>query len=666
MTDTEPGPLSPTEGTPPRLVRPNRIGRPEHPVALWGAAALALGLLGVASLGPTRAFVGWAMIPWTVAFLGLIVLQRSQAAWLDRGVVLLGGSLVLRVLFLLTDPDLSDDLYRYVWDGWIRLEGIRPYRWPPDDPALEAFQGDLLFEAMNSPSWISVYPPLSQLVFLIGGWIHANEGWPASAMGLRVAFTTLEFGGIVALHFALRALQVRPARLLLYAWNPLPLLVVAGSGHSEGGLVLGLGLLVFGLAGWRPGVAWIGWVLAVLSKGIPLLLGPLLLRNLMDRVGLKRALIGMLPAGVLALALSAPFLHPTDLPRIASSVRLYSDFFSFNGALHPLVRSLGWRFLGIETGPWLARLFVVATLGAALLVALGHRTARSVNVATVALGLMTLYLLLTPTVHPWYLLWALPFLPMATPRMVAPWLWMSWAALATYLFYGGVSGTHLALLFWGGALLLALRALPINRERVLAPLRRIAGVRKARWIRPWIAGPRVLDVGGAEGHVIDALSPPHEGWVVDPEAVLPGHVRAPGEALPFKDDSVDTVVLSFVLHHAKDPRRVLGEALRTAGRRVVILESVPRSPRERRWLEGLDRWVNAHRGVGGMGRPEAPLAMQPADYWTSLARDLGAQILHAGRPGGLHPVLLLVLEPSPLGKGSVAVDRPGVEFGDAS
>lgn len=628
------------------LVEGTSLQRAPWDESLFWVLLFGVGVVGVACLGPKRAMAGWALIPWTLAFLGLVVLLRREPPWLSRTVVILGGSLVLRLLFLATQQDLSDDLYRYVWDGWLRINGISPYRWPPEHAALEGFQGDELFQEMNSREWISIYPPLSQLVFLWGGWVHTLAGWPVSAWSIRVGFTLLELGGLVGLHLALRATGASPALLIAYAWNPLVLLSVAGSGHSEGGLILGLGLLLWGIAQGKPALGWAGWVLAVLSKGIPLLLGPLLFRVFWKRTGLKATLVGLVPASLLGLVLLSFFLHPTDLPRIFSSVRLYTDLFAFNGALHPLFRELNWRLLGMETGPLLGRLFVVLTGVVAVWAALrwpAQPLEPTRTFATASLGIFSLYLILTPTVHPWYLLWGLPLVPFAAQTLRAPWLWVSWAGLATYLFYSGYSAVLLALLFWGGALLWALHS---NREWIFAPLRRMAGRRKAAWVRPWIAGSACLDVGGAEGHVTEALQATCRGWVVDPEAHRPGDVAACGEKLPFAANAVDTVLLSFVLHHTHDPRGVLAEALRVARHRVVILESVPRTPAERSFLEAVDRWVNAGRGLGGMGAESAPLAMHPTAFWLDLAHDLRASVLHAGRPGGIHPVLLLVLEPS--------------------
>jgi SAM-dependent methyltransferase len=626
--------------------------------------------------------VAWAVLPWTTAFIALAVVFRLRGPWLEGGGLLLGGALALRLLFLASHPDLSDDLYRYVWDGWIHVNGVSPYRWPPADPALAQFQSDPLFREMNSPAWISVYPPLSQVVFLLGGWLHEQGGWPLSGWGIRAGFTALEFLGVVALYGALRSRGVSRAPLILYAWNPLVLLTVAGSGHSEGGLVLGIGLLLLGLARGRAWLGWMGWMLAVLSKGIPLLLGPLLLRTLTQQVGRTAAWKGALPAATLGILFTALILTPSDLARVLSSVRLYTDLFAFNGALHPLLRTAGWSVLGVETGPILARTFALVSLGIALAVARFWPQSDGLPVSgmgTASLLILSVYLVLTPTVHPWYLLWGLPFLVVAAPTLGRPWLWMSWAALPTYLFYVGVPMLPLALVFWGGALGVLIVSVHKYREQVLAPLRVQAGRRKARWIRPWVRGTRVLDVGGGEGFVLEALGATAAplstvavptpgagelGWVVDPEANRSGHVRALGEALPFRDQSAHTVLLSFVLHHAHDPRKVLSEALRVSEKRVIILESVPRSSLERTLLEGVDRWVNGHRGAGGMGDPAAPLNMRPAHAWVTLANELGATVIHAERPGGVHPILLLVLEPRK-GRGT-AVDRGRTALEDGS
>ncbi len=689
-------------GTPAVEVRPDPLAPPP-----WGAIALFATTVGVLALaGPQRDQVPWALVPWSLATLVLLHLWLRHSSWIGGGHRLLLGAVLLRILFLLPPGgpplDLSDDLFRYVWDGWLGSQGIPPYRLRPEDPSLAAFQEDALFSALNSPGYFSVYPPLSQLVFLAGGAAHTLGGWPLSGWVIRLLMTGLELGGITLLLAATRAarwgLRAQGA-LVLYAWNPLPLLVVAGGGHSEGGLVFALGLLAFGVARGRPALAWIAWVLAVASKGIPLLLAPLVWRLTKARNadgGPSRRLRDLLPAGGVGLLLALPFLplaSPAlllqDLGRALQSARLYVELFAFNSGLPAL---LAWGVDAIPWGPgpgWVAPALQGGAVVGALGIGLRIRRRDPEGLETLARGgllVFSLYLVASSTLHPWYLLWGLPLAallagrgpssdpfpptsPPTVPWLWAPWLWAGWAALPTYLFYAGVSATGLALLFWGGASLVCLtgalagsvhrgtRPVPL-REAVLRPLRRHAARRKARWIHPWVAGTRVVDVGGGEGdtgHHLARLAPGREVVVVDPDPSrtrgTPPRVQGSALRLPLADAGAETVVLSFVLHHLEDPDQGLREALRVARRRVVILESTYRTEGGRRVLRFLDRWVNAGRGSGEMGAPHAPLHHRPASRWAAAAQAAGGRVVHAASPGGWvhrcspHRVLVLVLEP---------------------
>lgn len=637
----------------PSPVRPNAPSpRPAFLLLVGSVAALAL-------LGPHRALLFPALLPWVMAWAALLHLWSHHGTWLDRPGVILGGALFLRIVLLPALPDLSDDLFRYVWDGWLASRGISPFLHVPSDPALLGFQDSVLFREMNSPDFHSIYPPLSQLVFLPGGWVHGLWGWPASALTVKSGFLLLESAGVflVVRTLARGNLPVRGAAL--YAWNPLVLVVVAGGGHTEGGLVLGLALLLAGVGGRAPGLAWSGWALAVLSKGFPLLLAPLIWRALCRTHSLSRVVrSALLPLG-LAGGLTFLFLRPDDLVRVAESARLYVDLFEYNAGLY-LTLTEGLRALtgegwGHRVGPALALVFV---LGGTLL-ALRHPIRDVSSVARGILLIHSLHLLTATTVHPWYLLWVLPLLPF-TGTLREAWMWASFAAFPTYLSYLGVSHEALTAFFWGGWALLALHG---GRERVLRPLRRLAARRKAGWILPHVQGPFLLDVGGAEGALGEALA--REGFrvvVLDPEASphrssnrdrpppsLP-RLRGVGEAIPLPTGSVDTVVLSFVLHHALDPDQVLTEAMRVARHRVVLLESTFRWRLEGWLLEHLDRWVNSGRSGSSDAHPSVSpriaIAYRREAGWREAVKAVGGKVLESHRPNRIgHRVLCLVTAP---------------------
>ena len=95
----------------------------------------------------------------------------------------------------------------------------------------------------------------------------------------------------------------------------------------------------------------------------------------------------------------------------------------------------------------------------------------------------------------------------------------------------------------------------------------------------------VLDVGTGTGRALQFLGTRHEGLRlhgVDPVAALLARAErdhgidpallsvASGDALPFADASFDVVASFGVLHHVKEPGRVVEEMMRVARRAVFI------------------------------------------------------------------------------------------------
>ena len=84
---------------------------------------------------------------------GLLLLWRRGSLSMSE---VLWGALFLRLAFFPLLPDLTDDPFRYIWDGWLQLEGINPYRFVPSDPALETVQSADLYEKLNSQEYYSI------------------------------------------------------------------------------------------------------------------------------------------------------------------------------------------------------------------------------------------------------------------------------------------------------------------------------------------------------------------------------------------------------------------------------------------------------------------------------------------------------------------------------
>ncbi|HCP45600.1 MAG TPA: hypothetical protein DIU15_06145, partial [Deltaproteobacteria bacterium] len=141
-------------------------------------------------------------------------------------VIIVLWSLVMRLPLLMSSPSLSDDVYRYVWEGRVTASGVDPFEHPPTAPALR----DLALQApewsrVNHPELPAIYPPAAQLAFASLGQVADTE------RGFRVGFVCIELLLILALAALLLARRLPLGWLVLYAWHPMSVVEVAGSGH---------------------------------------------------------------------------------------------------------------------------------------------------------------------------------------------------------------------------------------------------------------------------------------------------------------------------------------------------------------------------------------------------------------------------------------------------
>jgi hypothetical protein len=345
------------------------------------------------------------------------------------------GALLLRLAYLPVGPGLTDDLFRYIWDGWLQWEGVNPYRYTPSNPALSAYHDTALYEALNSKQYYSIYPPFSQAFFAVGGFVY-NGNWVPSYYTLKLLFVVAECAGTVLLS------RLTTARnLLLYAWNPLVLIETAGQGHTEALLVPLLIGAVWAVRRGRGRLASLAVAGAGLVKLYPFALGPYLLR----RFGWR----AVWPGALLVGAFSLPYAAPYVLPHIKASADLFAELFEFNAGPYYALKHLMWAWTGADwsktLGPLFRGLFLVA-----LPVLYGLDARRDWSFRRASLLLLGTLFVLSTTVHPWYLV---PLLSLCVlgPQPSWHWLWLGLCSIGTYLFYVGGPYWIWVWIGWGGA-----------------------------------------------------------------------------------------------------------------------------------------------------------------------------------------------------------------------
>ncbi len=419
---------------------------------LAAAVAWAAGLAWTARV--PEAGLWWRLGFVALSLSGALILALAQRSWRPSARLVGIGAVLLRLVLLPLPPTLSDDGYRYVWDGMVLAEeGASPYRWRPSDPALEVHHDEPAYERMNSPHYYSVYPPVTQAVFALGG-LGFFGGWYVSWLIIKLVFLSGELVGVWCL---LRL--VAPHRATLYAWHPLAVVEVAGQGHPEGLVVGLLGLSL--LAVWRGrGDAPVWMSLAGWVKLYPFALVPLAAR--------RASTSGWGIAGLIALLGALPFVADDALAHVRESLTLFAGTFDLYSAPYLLLKGGLYPLLGEGAGRLAALLMGLVALGGIALVTVRSRrqVGRGAEVRAVCVGVLLLTLAV-PTLHPWYWLGALATVPLL--GQIKPLFWLITLGTATYLGYTWSPAFGIiTLLGWGGALLftISLRQVPriLRRE----------------------------------------------------------------------------------------------------------------------------------------------------------------------------------------------------------
>lgn len=318
-----------------------------------------------------------------VPYAGALAFSRSLPNRRALDLLAFSTALIFGTALVFAPPLLSDDLYRYLWEGRLWLEGVNPYRIAPSDPALAHLRDGLWTQINNKPLG-SIYPPLSQLLFVVVQWL-GGAVWTLKLLALFAHVLCVALLGLIS--------TARKASLAL-ALNPLMLSEAALNGHFD--ILCGLALLTsaWALARNRYVQAGVAAGAAVGLKVVGLIALPLFVRR-------PRALGA---TGLASALLLLPLVWPRTLVDRVSGPGQFATRWRGNesvfGALDWLSRQL------LEEGS--AALVARSAVGMALVALCAWVAHRHVPPLQAIRGLLWALLLLSPQVHPWYLAWLLP------------------------------------------------------------------------------------------------------------------------------------------------------------------------------------------------------------------------------------------------------------------
>ncbi|MAT42664.1 MAG: hypothetical protein CL609_10005 [Anaerolineaceae bacterium] len=419
------------------------------------AAVITLILLIYASL---LSEVGSVNTPNLILIFYLFVIPYLGMVWsvqkkpINPGWIFL-GAVIFRVVFLFSDFLLSDDVYRYIWDGHLINFGVSPYLFAVNNPLLDGYE--IKERLLVNHNWMaSPYLLTAQAYF---GFI--TKIFPQSVMAFRLSTVLLDLFTAVVIYKILQLMKRNPSLVLIYAWHPLIIFESTLGAHIDFLMMFFvITSLYFLLKSFLENhskqlflnLSSILFAASVLTKGWPLLFVPILFWFW----GWRRTIIVMLVtiAGIFVFVPSAGLglFGVMDGTGVLGAVRIYLQYWQFNGSTFSLLSGL-MNYLPIK---WLSNeKLVQITRLVSMIIFVGLLSWVSVSfkqkfrkitdpyklfyttLQAMLIG-YGLFLLFSATVHPWYLVLLIPFITiLAEKPLRSPWLWFSITVSLSYLLY---------------------------------------------------------------------------------------------------------------------------------------------------------------------------------------------------------------------------------------
>ncbi|MBI4639633.1 MAG: DUF2029 domain-containing protein [Candidatus Tectomicrobia bacterium] len=335
--------------------------------------------------------------------------------------MIVGWALIFRATLLWATPGfLSDDLYRYLWDGQVQRAGINPYQYPPQAPELAFLRDETIFPLINRKWALTIYPPVAQLFFWVMAW-----GWPGSIVVMKGAILFADACSIGILLLLLRHLGVIQSQVLLYAWHPLVITELGLSGHLDGVMIPFLLLAFLFALKQRPWQAGFALGVATLIKLYPAILLPVLYR--------KRA--WQMPAAFVTTLLLGYLLYLDAGSQIFGYLPHYlAPYEEYNLSLRAILNKTLGLIIEEPHRPvqWLTSLILLLVM----LQCLRRSQKIDQEVINWGVGILALYLfLVAPSVYQWYLVWLLALASLTQSWSIPAWLYWGWSVNLGYLTY---------------------------------------------------------------------------------------------------------------------------------------------------------------------------------------------------------------------------------------
>ncbi|WP_231555174.1 glycosyltransferase 87 family protein [Cellulophaga sp. Hel_I_12] len=384
-----------------------------------------------------------------VLFTGLFVLSYKIVQFEKFNFkFLLWSGVFFRLVFLLTLPNLSQDFYRFIWDGELVSNFINPYLKVPNelilqpDLVIDNAQELLLGMGELSPKFYSNYPPLNQIIFAIAA-LFGGKSILGSVIVMRLSIILSDVGIVYFGRKLLKNLNFSPHLIFWYFLNPLVILELSGNLHFEGVMLFFFvwSLYLLSKNNWQ--MAGVLYAFSISIKLVPLLFLPLFLNYL----GLKKSILFYSIVATVSLLLLLPFYSADFFANYSETVGLWFSNFEFNASTYNVVKKIA--VLYFDKKPWelivsYGKITPYIIIGIVLCFSWFQKNQKLPLLITSMLWVLCIYYLVSATVHPWYLVF-LVFLTLFT-KFKFPILWSAFVILSYWAYSNPSYTEHLGIL----------------------------------------------------------------------------------------------------------------------------------------------------------------------------------------------------------------------------
>ncbi|MCW7503237.1 hypothetical protein [Leptospira paudalimensis] len=357
-------------------------------------------------------------------------LGKKLHVFKNQFILLFLYNVLLRCIVMGSTPHFSDDVYRYLFDAKILLNGQFPYEFTPSEwMNLHPNTNDdlnRLYSNMNSSHYYSVYPLFLLLFFMIGSVL--NSFLHSMFLGVQIVFVLVDLVNLSLIR------RFFPKESMEFYWayfaNPI--------------------ILIEGISQMHPEILLVPWVLILLQtksnwkQGIFLtLLTQLKFNTLLFVFGYlkeKRKKIYILVGILFSFIIWKLTVFANLESQGSKGIGLFFHSFRFAGLLEPFL-----YFILKQIGhAYLSGFISLSLCGLLFFCFIFNQNFRNFPVEKRLFVLYFCFMLMSPVIHPWY--WILFILLGVVNRIHL--LWQSLLVFLTFLSYLIYVSENYFYLYW--------------------------------------------------------------------------------------------------------------------------------------------------------------------------------------------------------------------------